>query len=290
MSAAQLRSCGLDGNAVARRVCAGRLHRLDRGVYAVGHTALARDGRLFAALLGTGPGAVISHRSAADLWELAASASTRVDVLTTRRCDRRPGVCVYRTRHLPAEDVAALRGVPVTSVARTLVDLAAVVDARRLKRAVHQAEILRHLDVDAVVAVIDRSRGRRGTGALRRLLAVPAPPARSELEARFLELCEAAHLPPPAVNTRIADHEVDFVWIRERLIAETDGVATHLTRHAFEQDRRRDVALARAGFQVVRFTWRRLVDETDGVANDLRELLAARASALGVADTSRGAG
>ena len=169
VSAAQLRAAGIDGDAARRRVAAGRLHRLGRGVYAVGHTALSPDGRLFAALLGVGEGGVVSHRTAADLWGFAADRSAE-----GRCADDPPGsggerVRLHRTRDLPPRDVTRLRGIPVTSVPRTLVDLSAVLDARRLDRAVHEAEVLRLLDVTAVEdspgAVEGKERHRPPPGA-----------------------------------------------------------------------------------------------------------------------------
>jgi predicted transcriptional regulator of viral defense system len=287
VSTAQLRAAGLDANAVHRRVRSGRLHPLGGGVYAVGHTALSPRGRLFAAVLGAGEGAVISHRSAGALWGFLPSAAARIDVLTARRLDRRPGVVVHRTRSLPADEVVVVDDLPLTSVARTLVDLAAVVDHRRLQRAVHEAEVLRLLDVRAVETVLARSSGRRGTGRLRALVHVPAAPTKSELERRFVALCADAGLPPPAVNTRLGRFRPDFLWAPERLVVETDGAATHDTRRGFERDRRKDVELAKAGFHVVRFTWQRVVGDPEGVANDVRALLAMRAALLGVEDRSR---
>jgi very-short-patch-repair endonuclease len=199
-------------------------------------------------------------------------------------------VRLHETRDLPLDDLSECRGIPVTSVARTFVDLAAVVDERALRRAWHEAEVLRLLDVRAVEAVLDRSNGRRGTGRLRRLLPVSAAPTRTELEARFLDLIRAHGLPMPAVNTFVHEYEVDFYWAAERLAVETDGAHVHDTRRRFEDDRRRDVELAKRGIHVARFTWRRVVDEPAAVAADVIELLNMRAELLGVAVPSRQAG
>ena len=284
MSNAQLRAAGLDAFAVARRVAAGRLHPLGRGVFAVGHLAVTPDGRLFAAVLGTG--GVISHRSAAAMWGFG-KPPTRVDVLVTER-GRTPWdpVHLHKTRDLRLTDLSECRGIPVTSVPRTLVDLAAVVSVRTLKRAFHEAEVVRLLDVAAVEEILERSNGRRGVGHLRRLLSVPAAPTRTELEARFLELLGEEGVPLPAVNVMVHDFEVDFFWSRERLAVEVDGGHVHNTRRGFERDRRRDIELAKRGVQTARFTWRRVVDEPRTVAQDVVELRALRA---GVQDRSRGA-
>jgi very-short-patch-repair endonuclease len=277
VSVAQLRAAGLDADAVAWRVRAGRLHPLGRGVYAVGHTALGSDGLLNAAVLGVGEGAVVSHRSAADLWGFALDSGRIVDVLTTARGRTPwPAVRLHKTRDLPPQDVTRRNGIPVTSVHRTLVDLSAVLDARRLERAVHEAEVLRLLDVAATTEVLERSRGRRGTGRLRELIRTEAPPTRTELERLFLTLCRSARLPRPEVNVIVHGYEVDFLWRDARLIAETDGRAVHDTAKAFERDRKRDIELTKQGFTVVRFTWRHVKAEPKAVAADLAELLRLR--------------
>jgi very-short-patch-repair endonuclease len=278
VSAGQLRSLGLDGCAVARRVAGGRLHRVHRGVYAVGHPALSVPGRLLAAVVACGPQAVLSHRSAASLWGFLPSSRARIDVSTPQRGRKGSrGVLLHRLRSLRPEDVGEHDGIPITTVARTLVDLAAVLDERRLRRAVHEAEVLRLLDVAAVEASIERANGRRGLVTLRRLLDVPAPPTRSELEAAFLDLCGDAAVPAPRVNARVRvgarTVTVDFLWPEHGLVVETDGAAAHHTRRAFEDDRRRDVDLQLAGLRVARFTWRRLTREPGEVAAALQGLL-----------------
>jgi hypothetical protein len=165
----------------------------------------------------------------------------------------------------PLDDVVRQPdGLPVTSVARTLVDLAGVLTAHQLERSCHRAEALRRLDVAEVQRLLADAR-RHGARNLRAAVATlaPAPPdiTRSELEERFLALVADAGLPRPDVNAVVAGHEVDFLWRRQRLVVETDGAATHLTPTAFEEDRRRDAALQVAGLRVVRFTWRQITDD-----------------------------
>ena len=167
-------------------------------------------------------------------------------------------------------------GIPCTSPARTLVDLAAVATPRALERALERLLILRLFDRTALNNALRRANGRRGTGTLRRLLAElgdEPPPTRNELERRFLDLVREAGLPAPVVNAMVAGHEVDFHWPAQGLIVETDGRATHDTPVAFERDRGRDVDLELAGWHVIRLTWRQLSEEQARVAAMLRTRL-----------------
>jgi very-short-patch-repair endonuclease len=276
---AQLRGFGLADRAIEARAAAGRLHRIHRGVYAVGHPLLTTEGRWMAAVLACGRGAVLSHRSAAALWDLRRSERARIDVTSPTNAGRtRQGVDAHRARTLPPDERALVRGIPCTSVARTLVDLAEVVNVRALERACNQAEVLWLLETRALEATLARAHGRHGAALLGRILAAGSraeTPTRSELERRFLALCHAARLPRPQVNLWIADAavEVDFAWAAQRLVAETDGRAYHATRRAFEEDRRRDQRLALAGYRVVRFTWDQVTREPRDVAETLRRLL-----------------
>jgi very-short-patch-repair endonuclease len=176
-----------------------------------------------------------------------------------------------------------LRAIAITTVARTLLDLAAVLDAHRLERALHGAEVLELLDLREIEATIARNPGQRAVGRLRAALAQPSPGAtRSQLEKRFLELCHHFDLLLPILNARIATaegtFEVDTLWPAQKLIVELDGGAVHRTRRAFEEDRRRDAALAAEGYLVVRLTWTRIVEDAEGVVDELRRILAIRAS------------
>jgi hypothetical protein len=236
-----------------------------------------------AAVLACGAGAVLSHRSAAALWGLLRVATDRVDVatpLTQRRS--RAGIAVHQTRTLLPRDLTASAGIPCTSVARTLLDLAETVPHRQLERALGQAEVLGLFDIRAIEDVLDRANGRRATGWLRNTIAAADEPAltASELEERFLALCRRAGIPHPAVNAWVATNEehlkVDFLWRAERLVIETDGYAFHGNRRAFERDRRRDQLLKLAGFETVRFTWQQLADDPETVAETLQALLPSR--------------
>lgn len=279
VSRAQLQALGVERGAVARRVREGRLHHLHAGVYAVGHARLAWRGRMFAAVLACGPGAVLSHRSAATWWELLPlGAAVRIDVSVSRNRRGAAGVRTHRPRSLEARDTTRHEGIPITFIARTLLDLAATARPRELDRALAQAQHLRIYDHAAIEDVIDRANGHRGRAKLARATQREPALTRSELEDRFLDLVDAAGLPRPRVNSSLEalDHgriEVDFHWPKHNLIIETDGHESHGTQAAFRQDRRRDAALTAAGYRVVRFTWADVTQDTERVQSRLKKLL-----------------
>jgi very-short-patch-repair endonuclease len=270
----QLAVRGLSGTAIDKRVLAGRLHRLHRGVYAVGHPRLTRHGAFMAAVLACGKGAVLSHGSAALLWGLPWQAHAGIDVTVPGRGARksRRSLIVHRAR-LTAREATTKDGIPVTSPSRTLIDLADYGRKRALERALDEAAFLR-LDVSGL-----RPRhGRRGCGLLAEVLSEHTPGAtltRSQLEESFLSLCRLRGLRPPEVNRRVQGYEVDFLWRAEHLIVETDGHAAHGTRAAFERDRLKDAELTAAGWRVVRVTHRRLASQSQAVAAQLLRLLQA---------------
>ena len=269
-----LSSLAVSNGSVAWWVRTGRLHRVHRGVYAVGHRRLTREGIWMAAVLACGPGAVLSHRDAAALWGIRPTSRSRVDVTAARSRVKVDGVDVHRVRRLDDEDRATHRGIPTTTVARTLVDLADVLNDRQLARAIDQAEILHLLDARALHDAAQRANGRRGMGRLERALAAEPDLTKSELERAFVELCENAGIPRPQVNTAIVGLEVDFAWPDRRLAVEADSWTFHRTRQAFERDRGRDQQLARAGIRVLRFTHRQVEDAPADVAATLRAALA----------------
>jgi uncharacterized protein DUF559/putative AbiEi antitoxin of type IV toxin-antitoxin system len=277
----QLLEIGLGPDAVDRRLGRGHLRRLHAGTYAVGHRALAREGRWLAAVLACGPDSVLSHRSAAALWDLRCTTRAAIDVTAPRTRHRRPGLDLHLPRCLAPEQRTEHKRIPCTTVARTLVDLAGVLGRTGIEGVWRRAEMLGLLDVHAVQSALEPSRGRRGAGLIRALLAQAGDDAvtRSELEERFLALCLAASLPRPRVNARVdangTTYEVDFLWRQHHLVAETDGWGPHHTRAAFESDRRRDADLLVAGLRVVRFTWRQITREPGAVAATLGALLQA---------------
>lgn len=183
---------------------------------------------------------------------------------------------MHRPRRLDQDDCTALDGVPVTTVARTLLDLAEVVGLADLDRATEQAERIGIFDLDQMNRLLGRSRGRRGLRPLRVVLARQAPEtmsARSELERAFLRLCREGSIPVPSINIWIEGYEVDAAWPRARLVVELDGFEYHRTRAAFERDRLRDAQLQAAGFSVIRLTDQRLRTDRDGVVGSLRRML-----------------
>jgi hypothetical protein len=278
----QLRDAGLAAGAIDLRVRHGRLHRLHRGVYAVGHTRLSQEGRWLAAVLALGDGAVLSHVSAAALWGIRHSSSSNVHVTvpTSGGRQRRPSIVVHRSITLGAADVAGQQGIAVSSVSRTLLDLAAMLTPTRLERAIERSLALRLFDLRAVEAVIAANPRRPGAGTLDQLIhTVHEEPSlsRSELEAIMLDLCDAHGIERPQVNVLVDGVEVDFLWRAQRVIVETDGRADHGTPTAFHRDRERDERLTVLHYRVVRFSYRRLVRHPSAVAATLRALLGASA-------------
>jgi very-short-patch-repair endonuclease len=274
----QLLAAGIGRGAIDLRLLRGRLHPHHRGVYSAGHTRLTPRARLWAAILACGGplAAVISHRSAAWLWELLPAPSGPVDVITLRRSASTKRIRVHRTRTLQAKDITQIAGLPVTAPTRTLIDLADQLTPHQLERALHRAEHLRLLDVAAIHARLTALPGRRSRALHQALATLDRGPdiTRSELEERFLALLDRHNLPRPHVNATVNGHEVDFYWPTHNLIVETDGAATHLTPTAFEHDRHRDAQLTAAGYRVIRITWRQLTERADEVARLLIRLLA----------------
>jgi very-short-patch-repair endonuclease len=267
----QMLDRGVPRRAIDSAVKARRLHRLHRGVYGVGHDAVGPRGLELAAVLSCGPEAVASHRMAGSIWGFVRSAP-RYEVTAPRSRAQRDGIVVHRSRRLDAADRAVVDAVPVSSVARTLVDLADVLTEKRLADAVHEAEVLRLFDLSKIEEARARVPGRRGRHKLARVLAAyeEPPMTRTVAERRFLRLCQSHSLPQPRTNQLLHGYEVDFHWPDKDLVVEVDGSAVHHTRKAFEEDRRRDRALAKKGVQVLRVTWRDLEAGAADIAALLR--------------------
>src|SRR4029077_10989540 len=204
---------GYSQSTISRAVGRGRLHRLDRGVYAVGHTRLSPQGRYLAAVLACAPGALLSHVFAAWLWGLLRQRPGAIHVTAPTRRRVRPRISVHHA-HLSDEDRALREGIPVTAVPRTLPDLAAMLPAERLQRAIERSEELRLFDLGPVDALLARTGGHPGAGRLRRALALYRPPAftRSGLERRFLDLVRESGLPIPSMNLNHEGYELDAYW------------------------------------------------------------------------------
>jgi very-short-patch-repair endonuclease len=275
----QLVELGLDRNSIQHRLSIGRLHVLHRGVYAVGHRKVSATGREMAAVLACGPGAVLSHRAAAALWGLRPSSSARIDVTAPRQLGRRAGIRL-RVSRLARDERTTVDGIPVTTVPRTLLDLATELRQHELERAIDQAEVLRLTDPLSLPALLERYPGRRGTATLRAALEegnLGMGITRSELERRFLRLVTKARFPRPELNAplHVAGRwiEVDCLWRAERVAVELDSRGVHGTHAAFERDRARDRRLQAGGWTPVRVTWRQLAREAQELEADLRTLL-----------------
>jgi hypothetical protein len=270
----QLSALGLARGGVAARARAGRLHRVHRGVYAVGHTVLTVNGRRMAAVLAAGPGAVLGHASAAALWDIRPTSATRIDISVRSAGGRakRPGLRIHRTPTLQTDEITAHQGIRVTSPARTLLDLASSLPRRALERALDEAEIRELYDRRALEAVALAHAGEHGARALAEALAQDGDPVLtdSELEEIMLGLCDEQQLERPTPRAWVAGLRVDFLFAASRLVVETDGYRYHRTRRAFERDRERDAILARAGYRTLRFTHRQLTREPALVAETIR--------------------
>lgn len=273
----QLLKAGLSRDTIKRWLRKSLLHPCHHGVYSVGHPALSLRGRLRAALLACGDGAVLSHISAAYLWGLLPEPPTTVDVtLIRRQCRSRSGIRVHQVSGLDRRDIRIRHGLQVTSPARTLIDLAATVSLHVLERLVSEARATKLLRPGELEAALARAGHRSGVARVRAFLEAEDEPefTRSEGERTIRRLLRQARLSQPRTNVRIGRWTVDFLWPEEKLVVEFDGFQFHGHRSAFERDRRKGVELANAGYEVLRFTWRQLRDEPLVV-------IAAIASALG---------
>jgi very-short-patch-repair endonuclease len=276
----QLMQMGLSDDAIYRQTMAGRLHAVHAGVYAVGHRLLTVRGKWMAAVLACGDKALLSHRAAAALWDIAPIPSGDIDVLVTGRSrGKRRGIRPHLVRSFDALDRTRREGIPVTGVARTLFDLAELLNPRQLRNAFERGERLRLLDVRDVERLCENGTGRRGLRTQRALIAARAiPPNTNEgLEREFRDFCDEYRLELPVFNAVIGPYTVDAVWQRQRLIVELDSRAYHDNTAAFEQDRARDIDLQVWGYRVLRITAKRLREEPAAVAAAIRALLNAAA-------------
>jgi hypothetical protein len=277
---AELQALDLGVKAIEHRLDVGRLQRLYRGVYAVGHRAQTREGRWRAAVLACGKRAVLSHRDAAAHWGLIPPQGRRIHVTTPSRSGRDPDprrIRLHRVGTLRAWERTMSDNIAITTVARTLLDLSPMLRRRAMEDVIAQSVRLDLFDLVAVGRCLAAHPRQHGAPALRRLLddlaGADVADLRSVLEVRFLQLCDDHDLPVPLANTTIAGFMVDFHWPGTRLVVETDGFTYHSTPTTFEADRARDQALTLAGYTVVRFTYRQLTDEPERCAHRVRRLL-----------------
>lgn len=254
ISIRQLRAVGMSGSAVSRRVQAGKLHRIHRGVYAVGHAGLSPEGRWLAAALACGEEAVVGYRSAAALWGLLKQRAGPVEAVVPHHRGRKSqrGIRLHRCSSLLSCHVTRRNGIPVTTPARTIADIRGVVSEKERRRAIRQADVL-GLPLGEDIR-LDRTR--------------------SDLERDFLRICTRHGLPSPEVNVRVGRHLIDFLWRDRWLAVETDGYRYHRGRQAFRDDRRRDLDLRARGFEVQRLSEEQIDEEPERVAAILRDVLA----------------
>lgn len=278
VSVGQLQELGYSRKAIARAVAGSRLHPVDRSVYAVGHRCLSQHAKCFAAVFACGPGAVLSHHSAAWLHGLARWSPEPFHV--TGPVARRPRlpVRIHRARRLMDADRDLVEGIPVTAIPRLLLDMAACLKPKSMDRLVERSEERELFDLRAVEDLLARTVGHHGHGRLRKAIALYKPSSftRSELEKRFLELCLAAGLPQPRTNYVEHGFELDCYWPEYRFAVELDIFETHGTRAAFERDRKRQEDLLLFGIEMTRVTGPRLEREPDEVIRRVARLLEQR--------------
>jgi very-short-patch-repair endonuclease len=279
LSSRQLAECGLSSHAIATRLRHGTLQRVHRGVYAIGCGPLTLEARFVAAVLACHGEAFLSHFSAAALEGMLAWAQRLVEVTVVRGTTaRRPGLRVHRARALDARDVDRRRGIPVTTPARTLLDLAGVLGEHALRRVVRQALGERRVTIAQLRDVLTRANGHRGAGPLARLVADGPAPTRSELEDALLDLVRRAGLPEPQVNAELVlDGRrliPDLRWPRQRLVVEADGAAWHDNRVARAADAERQALLEAHGERVLRVTWQQTTRQPRQTLARIRAALA----------------
>jgi very-short-patch-repair endonuclease len=276
----QLKELGLGEDAIEHRLAVGRLHRLYPAVYAVGHRLIPKQAWLMAAVLVSGPEAALSHHSAVALWGLRGYSEGAVHVTLTRKSTSSKQI---RRHHspLPADERTVEEGIPVTSVPRTILDLAATESLDTVENLLREMEFNELRDRLSLWDLIERYPGKRGVrkvrAALERLKEEPSGRKRSKLEERFAPFVRRYCLPLPRFNDWIVlgskRFQVDCHWPGTGQIVELDGWEGHKTKTAFREDRARDRILRVAGYSVTRLTWNQLDDEPEAVSADLRVLL-----------------
>jgi hypothetical protein len=269
----QLVRAGVTREEIAERVRGGALLREHRGVYRVGHRAPSLEARYLAAVLACGPEARLSGKAAAHVFGLLKGAAPPPEVTTPLK--RRVEGATIRRARLDPRDATTYRGIPITTVPRTLTDLAADLPLDALARAHHEAAIKFKTTPAHVDAVLHRRPRCPGAPKLRSVLHGDAPITLSALETRFLELLEHHGLPLPHTNRRAGKHYVDCRWPPHRLTVELDSYRFHTSRHAWEQDRRREREAHARGDQIRRYTWGDVFEEPDLMLAELHTLLAA---------------
>jgi very-short-patch-repair endonuclease len=283
VSTRQLKTLGYGRNSASKANRVGRLRRIHRGVYAVGYQPLTWEGRCMAAVLAARP-AVASHLSAGWLWGLLPSRPGTIHV-TAPTSGRAKRVFVVHFAALTWQDLSEAKGIPVTSLARTKLDLAATLSMSQLIRVLERSEKREIFDLSALDELLARTVGHSGHGRLRAALAIyrDLDPAfeRSKLERRFRRLVKKAGLPVPAMNFNVLGYELDAYWEPERFVVELDVYETHGSHAAFERDRLRQEDLKLKGVEMIRVTGPRLDREPEAIVKRVAAHLALRRRQLG---------
>lgn len=286
ISRGQLLAFGIDSHGIQRRLDRGRLHRVWRGVYAVGRPELTMSGRWMAAVLACGPEAVLSHTSAGGIWAIHTGTESPIHVTVPATTTRvHPGIRVHRRARLASPDTSRCMGVPVTSPARTLVDLGTCLSPRQLEAAINEADKRSLVSPETLRSKIAKDPRLRGAGALRRILdRADFVLTDSELERRFLPLARRAGLPTPQTGRYVNGFKADFYWPDLGLIVETDGLRYHRTAAQQVRDTLRDQVHTAAGLTTLRYAHWQI--RYDGV--HVLETLSAVARRCGGAQADQG--
>jgi Transcriptional regulator, AbiEi antitoxin len=263
---------GVTPEEIRARVRRGSLSQEYPGVYRVGHRAHSVEARYIAAVLACGDGALLIARPAAHLWRLIKGSAPRPEVIALVK-RRVQGIATHRVRRIEPEDATRCRGVPVTTVPRTLVDLAGAVSEQALVRACHEAEVRQRLTPDQVEAVLRRLPTRAGARTLRRILHGDIPVTLSRLEGHFLALLRREGLSLPETNRDVDGRRVDCRWPQHLVTVELDSYRYHHTRHAWEADRKREREAYARGDEFRRYTWADVFDDPALMMRELKALL-----------------
>jgi very-short-patch-repair endonuclease len=268
----ELIGAGITPEEIRTRLTNGALIPIHRGVFRVGHAAPSLEARYLAAVKACGPGSLLARRAAAHLLHLLKRPPSLPEVLTTHH--RRPsGVAVNRCRSIDRRDRTSWRSVPVTTVPRTLVDLAAVLDPPDLARAFHEAYVKHRVEPSAVERILARRHNWPGAHDLRRVIHGDEPVSLSRLESSFIAAVRQARLPLPETNRLAGGRYVDCRWPAHRITVELDGYRYHDTRHAWERDRQREREARGRGDEFRRYTWFDVCEDPEPMLADLRALL-----------------
>jgi hypothetical protein len=275
----QLHELGLTDQMIKTRVAHAGLNGIHRGVYAVGHTAITVESRWMAAVLAHGPNAVLSHRSAGQLWGIYPRSRIATEVTVPGSKKTKRGIVAHRGS-LMADEVVRVRGIPVTSVPRTMFDLAGMLIEREVERAWNEMEVREYRDRLSVPDLLERYPGRKGSPLLARLAdpkTTPVGITRNDLEEGFLALIDRFQLPRPRMNVHVTlrgkFYEIDCLWEDRKVAIELDGGGVHGTTKAFHKDRERDRILTAEGYTTARITWDHLTRTPSEVASDLQQIL-----------------